>query len=118
APEESFSTVEVKINFFRPVWQALLKAEGTVVRRGPHDRVRGVLHNRRGEPIGCESSFHVHGASWPEGHRTVILLRFVACILEAANTSIVYSPPSFAPANQIYLAFVATDRSHPSSDRT
>src|SRR6202034_3537631 len=35
APDESFTTVELKINFFRPVWQAQLKAEGTVVRRGP-----------------------------------------------------------------------------------
>jgi uncharacterized protein (TIGR00369 family) len=34
APEESFTTVELKINFFRPVWQAQLKAVGTVVRRG------------------------------------------------------------------------------------
>jgi uncharacterized protein (TIGR00369 family) len=34
APEESFTTVELKINFFRPVWQARLKAEGTVVQRG------------------------------------------------------------------------------------
>jgi uncharacterized protein (TIGR00369 family) len=34
APEESFTTVELKINFFRPVWQAQLKAEGTVVQRG------------------------------------------------------------------------------------
>ena len=33
-PEESFTTVELKINFFRPVWQAELKAEGTVVQRG------------------------------------------------------------------------------------
>jgi uncharacterized protein (TIGR00369 family) len=32
--DESFTTVELKINFFRPVWQAQLKAEGTVVRRG------------------------------------------------------------------------------------
>ena len=31
---ESFTTVELKINFFRPVWNALLKAEGKVVRRG------------------------------------------------------------------------------------
>src|SRR6202011_779715 len=30
APEESFTTVELKINFFRPVWQAPLRAEGTV----------------------------------------------------------------------------------------
>jgi len=34
AQEESFTTVELKINFFRPVWQARLKAEGKVVRRG------------------------------------------------------------------------------------
>ena len=34
APEESFTTVDLKINFFRPVWQARLKAEGKVVRRG------------------------------------------------------------------------------------
>src|SRR5207249_11670564 len=33
-PEESFTTVELKINFFRPVWKAHLKAEGKVVRRG------------------------------------------------------------------------------------
>src|SRR3989440_11945688 len=35
APGESFTTVELKINFLRPVWQAQLKAEGEVVRRGP-----------------------------------------------------------------------------------
>lgn len=34
APEESFTTVELKINFFRPIWEARLKAEGRVVRRG------------------------------------------------------------------------------------
>lgn len=34
APDESFTTIELKMNFFRPVWQAQLKAEGTVVQRG------------------------------------------------------------------------------------
>ena len=34
APEESFTTLELKVNFFRPIWQAQLKAEGTVVQRG------------------------------------------------------------------------------------
>jgi uncharacterized protein (TIGR00369 family) len=34
APEESFTTVELKINFFRPVWQTRLTAKGTVVHRG------------------------------------------------------------------------------------
>ena len=34
ADEESFTTVELKINFFRPVWQTMLRAEGAVVNRG------------------------------------------------------------------------------------
>jgi uncharacterized protein (TIGR00369 family) len=34
APEESFTTGELKINFSRPVRQAQLRAEGTVVQRG------------------------------------------------------------------------------------
>jgi hypothetical protein len=39
---------------------------------GPNDGLCGVHHNRRGEPSGSESSVHVHGASRPEGHRTVM----------------------------------------------
>jgi hypothetical protein len=31
-----------------------------------------VHHNRREEPIGRESGFHVHGSSRPNGRRTVI----------------------------------------------
>lgn len=31
---ESFTTLELKINFLRPVWKATLVAEGTVVHRG------------------------------------------------------------------------------------
>jgi uncharacterized protein (TIGR00369 family) len=34
AEGESFTTIELKINFFRPVWNAQLRAEGNVVRRG------------------------------------------------------------------------------------
>ena len=34
AEGESFTTIELKINFFRPVWSSQLKAEGRVVRRG------------------------------------------------------------------------------------
>src|SRR5580698_1456874 len=34
AADESFTTIELKINFFRPVWNDLLMAEGRVVRRG------------------------------------------------------------------------------------
>src|ERR1044071_2916789 len=31
---ESFTTLELKINFLKPVWKGLLRAEGRVVRRG------------------------------------------------------------------------------------
>jgi len=34
AEGESFTTIELKINFFRPVWKAQLKAEAEVVQRG------------------------------------------------------------------------------------
>jgi uncharacterized protein (TIGR00369 family) len=34
APQESFTTIELKISLFRPVWQARLSAQGTVVQRG------------------------------------------------------------------------------------
>src|ERR1700731_4116238 len=34
APDESFTTIELSINFFRPVWQTLLRAEAHVVNRG------------------------------------------------------------------------------------
>jgi len=33
-PGESFTTIELKINFFRPIWEAQLEAEGKVIRRG------------------------------------------------------------------------------------
>ena len=33
-PDDTFTTVELKIKFFRPVWEAQLRAEGKVVRRG------------------------------------------------------------------------------------
>jgi uncharacterized protein (TIGR00369 family) len=34
APDESFTTMALGINFFRPVWQARLRAEARVVNRG------------------------------------------------------------------------------------
>ena len=33
-PGQSFTTVELKINFFRPVWSTKLTAEGSVLQRG------------------------------------------------------------------------------------
>ena len=34
APDESFTTMTLSINFFRPVWQARLRAEARVINRG------------------------------------------------------------------------------------
>src|SRR5215210_7847405 len=34
AEGESFTTLELKINFLRPIWRATLAAEGTVVQKG------------------------------------------------------------------------------------
>jgi uncharacterized protein (TIGR00369 family) len=34
AEDESFTTLELKINFLKPVWQTRLTAEGRVVKRG------------------------------------------------------------------------------------
>ena len=34
AGDESFTTVELKMNFFRPVWTAQLTADAKVIRRG------------------------------------------------------------------------------------
>jgi uncharacterized protein (TIGR00369 family) len=34
APDESFTTMALSINFFRPVWQTVLRAEARVVNRG------------------------------------------------------------------------------------
>jgi uncharacterized protein (TIGR00369 family) len=34
AEGESFTTIELKINYFRPVWESQLKAEAKVLRRG------------------------------------------------------------------------------------
>lgn len=34
APDESFTTVSLDVNFFRPVWEATLRVEGRVINRG------------------------------------------------------------------------------------
>jgi uncharacterized protein (TIGR00369 family) len=57
APDESFTTVELKINFFRPVWEASLKAEGKVVRRGRSlGYVECEIFNERGQLIAKAAS--------------------------------------------------------------
>jgi uncharacterized protein (TIGR00369 family) len=57
APRESFTTVELKINFFRPIWEARLKAEGKVVRRGRNvGYVECEITDERGQLIAKASS--------------------------------------------------------------
>jgi len=57
APKESFTTVELKINFFRPVWEAHLKAEGRVVRRGQSlGYVEGEITDERGRLVAKAAS--------------------------------------------------------------
>jgi uncharacterized protein (TIGR00369 family) len=34
APDESFTTISLAINFFRPVWQSRLRADARVINRG------------------------------------------------------------------------------------
>jgi uncharacterized protein (TIGR00369 family) len=71
APEESFTTVELKVNFFRPIWQAQLKAEGTVVQRG---RTIGYVEcdiTDEEDRLVAESGVYLYGASRPEVCRKV-----------------------------------------------
>src|SRR5258706_1529481 len=57
APDESFTTIELKINFFRPVWEARLRAEGRVVRRGSSiGYVECEITDERGQLIAKASS--------------------------------------------------------------
>ena len=57
APKESFTTVELKINFFRPVWEAHLKAEAKVVRRGQSlGYVECEITNERGRLVAKAAS--------------------------------------------------------------
>ncbi len=52
AEDESFTTLELKMNFIRPVSSGKIKAEGTVVHRGRTVAlVEGVVRNGEGKPV-------------------------------------------------------------------
>ena len=57
APSETFTTVELKINFLRPVWTGRLRGEGTLIRRG---RTVGLaqcrITNSKGELVAYATS--------------------------------------------------------------
>jgi hypothetical protein len=58
----------------------------------PHHRVGRVHYDRRGESIGRESGVHLHGASRPEGCRTVIPVS-----LQRGLQADCLFPPAFPP---------------------
>src|SRR6202165_4720956 len=76
APDESFTTVELKINFFRPVWQGQLQAKGAFVRGGHTIGYVECTITDEENRLVAKAAFHVYGASRPEGIRTVIPLSF------------------------------------------
>jgi uncharacterized protein (TIGR00369 family) len=47
APDESFTTVELKINFFSPGLAGTIQSGRNGRAAGPHDRLRRVHHHRR-----------------------------------------------------------------------
>jgi uncharacterized protein (TIGR00369 family) len=57
APDESFTTMALTINFFRPVWQALLRADARVVNRGKNvGYVECDVIDQEGKPIAKAAS--------------------------------------------------------------
>src|SRR5260370_15331600 len=67
APEESFTTVEPEKQFLPPAVASTTQSGRKGHTAGPNDWLRGVHHNPRGEPIGCESGLHLHRSSRPRG---------------------------------------------------
>jgi uncharacterized protein (TIGR00369 family) len=52
APDESFTTMELSINFFRPVWEARLRAEAHVVNRSKNvGYIECAVTGQDGKPI-------------------------------------------------------------------
>lgn len=57
AVDESFTTMALNINFFRPVWQTLLRAEARVVNRGKNvGYVECDVTDQHGKPIAKATS--------------------------------------------------------------
>lgn len=54
SPAQSFTTVELKINFLRPLWSGRLQAEATVLRRG---RTMGLVECRIVDEGGTLAAF-------------------------------------------------------------
>ena len=68
---ETFTTLELKINFLRPVRSARLVADGLVVQRGKIGRSGGMLGDRRAWTADREGDKHMPDAARRSGARTV-----------------------------------------------
>jgi uncharacterized protein (TIGR00369 family) len=57
ALDESFTTIALNINFFRPVWQTVLRAEARVVNRGKNmGYIECDVTDQNGKPVAKASS--------------------------------------------------------------
>ena len=57
ANDESFTTMTLNINFFRPVWQTLLRAEARVVNRGKNvGYIECDVTDQNGKPVARATS--------------------------------------------------------------
>ncbi|MGA2878524.1 MAG: PaaI family thioesterase [Bryobacteraceae bacterium] len=64
---ESFTTLELKINFLGPVWTGLLKAEAGCSLSRSHGRSRYLQHHRRETPPDRKRNLNLHGSGWGSG---------------------------------------------------
>jgi uncharacterized protein (TIGR00369 family) len=56
-PDESFTTLDLHIHFFRPVWKAQLRAEARVIHRGKNSGyVECDVQDENGKPVAKASS--------------------------------------------------------------
>jgi uncharacterized protein (TIGR00369 family) len=57
ANDESFTTMALNINFFRPAWQTLLRAEARVVNRGKNvGYIECDVTDQKGKPVAKATS--------------------------------------------------------------
>ena len=66
---ETFTTLELKINFLKPVWSGLLTARARHRARRPDDRPRRVRRRRRGRRARRPGVGDVHDAARRDGRR-------------------------------------------------
>ena len=123
---ESFTTLELKINFLRPIRSAHLVAEGTLVATRPHHRHGRVLRHRRARPVDREGDQHLPDPARRagEGSLSVVAARGAAgpslgsaaarrAVREAVILVVLRERPAavlaFHPRRQIAVGFAPVD---------